>query len=66
MYSLLSYSFITRSREITVKYLPDSRLSRLVQNLVHIVCHQLDVPENAVEMPLETVLPWILLHYILQ
>ncbi|KAL6431043.1 hypothetical protein ACFW04_007057 [Cataglyphis niger] len=49
-----------------VKYLPESRLSRLVQNLVHIVCHQLDVPENAVEMPLETVLPWILLHYILQ
>ncbi|XP_072762606.1 calcineurin-binding protein cabin-1 isoform X3 [Anoplolepis gracilipes] len=48
------------------KYLPESRLSRLVQNLVHIVCHQLDVPENAVEMPLETVLPWILLHYILQ
>lgn len=41
-------------------------MSRLVQNLVHIVCHQLDVPENAVEMPLETVLPWILLHYILQ
>nr|XP_012218304.1 PREDICTED: calcineurin-binding protein cabin-1-like isoform X4 [Linepithema humile] len=49
-----------------VKYLPESRLTRLVQNLVHIVCHQLDVPENAVEMPLETVLPWILLHYILQ
>ncbi|KAI4485580.1 hypothetical protein M0802_012702 [Mischocyttarus mexicanus] len=49
-----------------VKYLPESCLSRLVQNLVHIVCHQLDIPENALEMPLETVLPWILLHYILQ
>ncbi|KAK2589327.1 hypothetical protein KPH14_007875 [Odynerus spinipes] len=49
-----------------VKYLPDSCLSRLVQNLVHIVCHQLDIPDNALEMPLETVLPWILLHYILQ
>ncbi|XP_017876030.1 calcineurin-binding protein cabin-1-like [Ceratina calcarata] len=49
-----------------VKYLPDARLSRLVQNLVHIVCHQLDVSETTIEMPLETVLPWILLHYILQ
>ncbi|CAK9826767.1 Calcineurin-binding protein cabin-1, partial [Anthophora retusa] len=49
-----------------VKYLPETRLSRLVQNLVHIVCNQLDVSETTVEMPLETVLPWILLHYILQ
>lgn len=49
-----------------VKYLPEARLSRLVQNLVHIVCNQLDVSENTVEMPLETVLPWILLHYVLQ
>ncbi|XP_003701167.1 calcineurin-binding protein cabin-1 [Megachile rotundata] len=49
-----------------VKYLPETRLSRLVQNLVHIVCNQLDVSENTVEMPLETVLPWILLHYVLQ
>nr|XP_034185241.1 calcineurin-binding protein cabin-1-like isoform X1 [Osmia lignaria]XP_034185242.1 calcineurin-binding protein cabin-1-like isoform X1 [Osmia lignaria]XP_034185243.1 calcineurin-binding protein cabin-1-like isoform X1 [Osmia lignaria] len=49
-----------------VKYLPETRLSRLVQNLVHIVCHQLDVSETTVEMPLETVLPWILLHYVLQ
>ncbi|XP_076277405.1 calcineurin-binding protein cabin-1 isoform X2 [Lasioglossum baleicum] len=49
-----------------LKYLPEIRLSRLVQNLVHIVCNQLDVSETTVEMPLETVLPWILLHYILQ
>ncbi|XP_066593480.1 calcineurin-binding protein cabin-1-like [Prorops nasuta] len=49
-----------------VKYLPESRLSRLVQNLVHFVCHQLNVSETTVEMPLETVLPWIILHYILQ
>ena len=49
-----------------VKYLPETRLSRLVQNLVHIVCNQLDVSETTVEMPLETVLPWIILHYVLQ
>ncbi|XP_076756592.1 calcineurin-binding protein cabin-1 isoform X1 [Xylocopa sonorina] len=49
-----------------VKYLPEARLTRLVQNLVHIVCNQLDVSDTTVELPLETVLPWILLHYILQ
>ncbi|XP_054016613.1 calcineurin-binding protein cabin-1-like isoform X2 [Hylaeus anthracinus] len=49
-----------------LKYLPETRLSRLVQNLVHIVCNQLDVSDTTVEMPLETVLPWILLHYVLQ
>lgn len=49
-----------------VRYLPETRLARLVQNLVQMVCHQLDVTETAVEMPLETVLPWILLHYVLQ
>ncbi|XP_076631383.1 calcineurin-binding protein cabin-1 isoform X1 [Colletes latitarsis] len=49
-----------------LRYLPENRLSRLVQNLVHIVCNQLDVSDTTVEMPLETVLPWILLHYILQ
>ncbi|XP_078044095.1 calcineurin-binding protein cabin-1 [Augochlora pura] len=49
-----------------LKYLPEARLSRLVQNLVHIVCNQLDVSETTVGLPLETVLPWILLHYILQ
>lgn len=49
-----------------LRYLPETRLSRLVQILVHIVCNQLDVSDTTVEMPLETVLPWILLHYILQ
>lgn len=49
-----------------VKYLSDSKASRFVQTLVQIVCHQLDVADTTVEMPLETVTPWILLHHILQ
>lgn len=51
---------------ILVQYLDVEFRSRLVQNLVHIVCHQLDVPDNVTEMTFKTVLPWILLHYILQ
>ena len=51
---------------VIVRYLKDEDRSRLVQNLVHIICHQLDVPDNTTEMNLKTVLPWILLHSILQ
>lgn len=57
---------VTEVTTFVVKYLPESRLARLVQTLVQMVCHQLDVTDMAVEMPLETVLPWIILHYILQ
>ncbi|XP_069674696.1 calcineurin-binding protein cabin-1-like isoform X2 [Periplaneta americana] len=46
--------------------MPNSRLARLVQNLTHTVCHQLEAPETAVEMPVETISPWILLQQILQ
>lgn len=42
------------------------RLPRLVQNLMHMICHQLDAPETAVEMPIESVTPWILLQQIMQ
>lgn len=51
---------------VTVDNMPDNRLARLVQNLIHIVCHQLDAPETAVEMPIESISPWILLQQILQ
>jgi len=51
---------------VTVDNMPDNRLARLVQNLTHIVCHQLDAPETAVEMPIESISPWILLQQILQ
>ncbi|XP_011308750.1 calcineurin-binding protein cabin-1 [Fopius arisanus] len=53
------------SGTFVIKYL-DAKSSRLVQNLIQITCHQLDVPENSMEMPLETVTPWILLHHVLQ
>ncbi|XP_063238012.1 calcineurin-binding protein cabin-1-like isoform X2 [Bacillus rossius redtenbacheri] len=43
-----------------------SRVGRLVQNLTHMVCHQMEAPESAIEMPIETVLPWILLQQVLQ
>lgn len=48
-----------------LKYL-DQKTARLVQNLIQITCHQLDVPDNSMEMPLESVIPWILLHHVLQ
>ncbi|XP_063980045.1 calcineurin-binding protein cabin-1-like isoform X2 [Diachasmimorpha longicaudata] len=48
-----------------IRYL-DGKTTRLVQNLIQITCHQLDVPEGSMEMPLETVIPWILLHHVLQ
>ncbi|XP_011502585.1 PREDICTED: calcineurin-binding protein cabin-1-like, partial [Ceratosolen solmsi marchali] len=49
-----------------VRYLSESRRTRLVQNLVHIVCHQLDVLDNTPSMQIESVSPWIILHFILQ
>ncbi|KAF4526739.1 hypothetical protein B566_EDAN015309 [Ephemera danica] len=45
--------------------LPSQRLSRMVQNLSHIICHQLETLESVIEMPIETVDPWILLQLIL-
>jgi hypothetical protein len=51
---------------VAVDNMPNNRLARLVQNLTHIVCHQLDAPEAAVEMPIESISPWILLQQILQ
>jgi hypothetical protein len=51
---------------VAVDSMPNHRLARLVQNLTHIVCHQLDAPEAAVEMPIESISPWILLQQILQ
>jgi hypothetical protein len=52
--------------DVTVDNMANNRLTRLVQNLTHIVCHQMDAPETAVEMPIESVSPWILLQRILQ
>lgn len=42
--------------------------TRLVENLAAIICHQFNWKslDNDNVMPLETVKPWILLHYILQ
>ncbi|XP_044577498.1 calcineurin-binding protein cabin-1-like [Cotesia glomerata] len=49
-----------------VRHLSESKITRLVQTSVQILCHQLDVPDTAVEMPVESVTPWIILHHILQ
>lgn len=49
-----------------IRYLLDSKASRLVQTLVQIICHQADVTDMPVEIPLNTTTPWILLHHILQ
>ncbi|XP_008547464.1 calcineurin-binding protein cabin-1 [Microplitis demolitor] len=59
-------SCVDISGSSVVRYLAETKASRLVQTLVQILCHQLDVPDTAVEMPLESVTPWILLHHILQ
>lgn len=49
-----------------VSYLSKYCYKRLVQNLIHIVAHQTDVSELGTgEVLIETVSPWILLHYIL-
>ncbi|GLV33874.1 hypothetical protein CBL_11242 [Carabus blaptoides fortunei] len=42
--------------------------TRLAENLTSIICHQLNSKsmENCTKMQMETVKPWILLHYILQ
>lgn len=45
--------------------LREKHLNRLVQNLVEIIGHQLD-DNHTLEMPLNTVTPWIILHYVLQ
>nr|CAD7397394.1 unnamed protein product [Timema cristinae] len=37
-------------------------LGRLVQSLAQIVCLQMDAPDTVVELPLETISPWILIH----
>lgn len=52
---------------IVVDCLKDTQ-TRLVENLALIVCHQLNWKsgENDNRLPLDTVKPWILLHYILQ
>ncbi|KAF7992530.1 hypothetical protein HCN44_004874 [Aphidius gifuensis] len=59
-------SCIEATGTMIVKYLPDSKSKRLIQNLIQVLCHQLDVPEGTIEMPIETVIPWIILHHILQ
>lgn len=48
-----------------ISTLSSSKLSRLVQDLSHIICHQLDASDNVIEMPIETIDPWILLQQIL-
>nr|CAD7425235.1 unnamed protein product [Timema monikensis] len=39
-------------------------LGRLVQSLAQIVCLQMDAPDTVVELPLETISPWILIHKV--
>lgn len=46
--------------------LSEKPLAKLVQDVVQIIVHQLDDANNSEELPLDTTVPWILLHYILQ
>lgn len=46
--------------------LSEKALSKLVQDIVQIIVHQLDDSNTAEDLPLNTTVPWILLHYILQ
>lgn len=59
-------SCVNKAGFSVIDNMANNRLARLVQNLTHIVCHQLDAPETAVEMPIESINPWILLQQILQ
>ncbi|XP_058796392.1 calcineurin-binding protein cabin-1-like [Phymastichus coffea] len=49
-----------------VQYLKESRRSRFLKNLIHFVSHQLETLDSTSTIPIFSVLPWILLHYILQ
>lgn len=49
-----------------INFLPENYRVRLVQNLINLTVHQTDVSDLDGELVVETVLPWILLHYILQ
>lgn len=48
----------------TVDCLSEEKRSRLVDTLCRICCKQLGT-ENAIKLPLSSITPWILLHYIL-
>lgn len=43
-----------------------STQTRLVENLTAIICHQVNSKSLDNKIPLETIKPWIILHYVLQ
>ncbi|BES95231.1 Calcineurin-Hypothetical protein protein [Nesidiocoris tenuis] len=49
-----------------LRHLSLERRSRLVQSLCGIIIYQLEAPEGTITMPITTVSPWIILHYILK
>lgn len=48
----------------TVDNLTEDKRRRLVETIARIVCHQLN-SQNASIIPLGSLIPWIVLHYIL-
>ncbi|KAL3843014.1 hypothetical protein ACJMK2_020975 [Sinanodonta woodiana] len=49
-----------------IRSLPSAKLVRFAQNLVKVVEITMSVPESVTEMPLGTVLPWILLYKLIK
>jgi hypothetical protein len=51
---------------ILVESLAPEKRTRFIQTLSSIICHQMEAPDNTPEMPIESVAPWILLHYVIK
>lgn len=49
----------------SVNTLPKPSLTRLVQTLTSILCHQLEHSDCSVEMAIECITPWLILHRVI-